>query len=361
MRTALSRFLLLAVLFSGAPGFLAAADSPAPPEEPEGEHTSRNVDSIAIIDGNNGSGTGFLTEMRGSLFVVTNLHVLSGNDTFTVKTLSGKRLAPAGMFGAVGQDVAILRIRDDSAQPDGLDYQPDIHQFVNAGDEILVLGNSQGRGTVLETPGKVLGIGPEKLEIDNPIYPGNSGSPILHKPTGRVIGVVSYAEKISERDFVSEASRKDDRSAVKSDVRYFGYRLDSVESWERIDWNRFRTEGKQLQSFHRDSLALVSFFFDDEGGHEENPRLKRAFDEYQRRTSGTSAANVERVKAANHFIRQLDNFMREGVSTLEQQKDRFYDHHRIRAREELELRENLAKALDEFRTDFRILTRRIIR
>src|SRR5690606_23652978 len=40
---------------------------------------------IVLIEGDKGTGTGFMTKIRGIDFVVTNLHVLGRNKKFTLK------------------------------------------------------------------------------------------------------------------------------------------------------------------------------------------------------------------------------------------------------------------------------------
>ena len=77
--------------------------------------------------------------------------------------------------------------------------------------------------------------------------PGNSGSPIILLPTGKVIGIASYmkVKKIGARE---------------EQVRRFGYRLDSVQQWQKIDWNRFYAEADAMNGIERTTHDLIHLF-----------------------------------------------------------------------------------------------------
>ena len=46
--------------------------------------------------------------------------------------------------------------------------------------------------------GTLLAVGPKLIETDCNFYKGNSGSPMIHKESGKVIGVVSYIMTIDD-------------------------------------------------------------------------------------------------------------------------------------------------------------------
>ena len=56
------------------------------------------------------------------------------------------------------------------------------------GDKITVHGNSGGGGVVTRIQGKVLGVGPNLVEVDAEFVQGNSGCPILSDSL-EVVGV----------------------------------------------------------------------------------------------------------------------------------------------------------------------------
>jgi hypothetical protein len=80
-----------------------------------------------------------------------------------------------------------------------------------------------------------VGVGATRIEIDAEIEPGNSGSPIVHVPTEKVIGVATY---ITTYDLISGKKKE----------RRFGYRLDTVKQWEVVDWARFYSEADKLEN-----------------------------------------------------------------------------------------------------------------
>ena len=59
-------------------------------------------------------------------------------------------------------------------------------------DDVVVLGNAEGGGVINTIKGKIVGVGPNLVEVDAAFVPGNSGSPIIHLKTGKVIGVATY-------------------------------------------------------------------------------------------------------------------------------------------------------------------------
>ena len=109
---------------------------------------------------------------------------------------------------------------------------------------------------MLNTQGKVLGIGPERIEIDNPIYHGNSGGPVFHTKSGKVLGVVTEAMKVDVTDALDKASFASRNSAISGSMRYFALRLDTVSTWLPIDSRRFQNETTFLDQFHEQSRRL---------------------------------------------------------------------------------------------------------
>ena len=135
-------------------------------------------------------GSGFLIDAEGH--VVTNNHVVDGATAIRV-TLDDKREFAARVVGRdprtdlallkvdAGGDLPFLRLGDsDSARP---------------GDWVVALGNPYGLGGtvtagIVSARGRDIGAGPydDFLQVDAPIYRGNSGGP-LFSASGDVIGV----------------------------------------------------------------------------------------------------------------------------------------------------------------------------
>ncbi len=189
--------------------------------------------SIVIIkgevSGGTVEGTGFLVRMPDGPVVFTNYHVIAGLPHFKVLADDGSEIPVTAIRGASDRDIAMLSIPEGNYQY--LELEKDVANNLNVGDDVLTPGNSLGGEVTLNTPGKVQGIGPVRVEIDNPIYHGNSGGPVINEGTGKVVGIVEMAMPREDDDFIDQASRSNVNSAIKSNIRYFSLRLDTVPRW----------------------------------------------------------------------------------------------------------------------------------
>jgi hypothetical protein len=203
--------------------------------------------AVVLIVGDNGEGTGFMIKTMDGPAVVTNLHVIGNNPNFKITTTSGALVTVLSAKAASDRDLVLLAIKD--AGYSYLDVSTDISRTVQPGDEVITPGNSEGGEVMLDTVGKVLGIGPVRIEFDNPIYHGNSGGPVFQPKSGKVLGVVTEAMKVDNTDELDKASFANRASAIHSSMRYFGLRIDTVSDWVPIDWARFQTETIFLDQF----------------------------------------------------------------------------------------------------------------
>ncbi len=113
----------------------------------------------------------------------------------------------------------------------------DVGPETSIGDEVVVLGNAEGAGVVNTLYGRIVGIGPNLVEVDAPFVPGNSGSPIIHFKTGEVIGVATYARVEGMGMFFGGSE----------EVRRFGYRIDSVKTWQPVDQKLFTAQAVEME------------------------------------------------------------------------------------------------------------------
>ncbi len=208
--------------------------------------------AMVIITGDKGSGTGFFAKIKDNVFLVTNMHVISGQTSIKAKSMDGTDVQIAGIFGAHDADIALLKLTTVPAA--FFDTEESVNTANKTGDTILVPGNSLGGGTILQTEGKIVAIGPVKIEHDAPTFHGNSGSPILSTANWKVLGVDTESVTVSMSDKSDSSSAQNSGSQIKSSVRLFGYRLDSVSQWEAIEWARFAQQSKKLE----DADALVN-------------------------------------------------------------------------------------------------------
>src|SRR6185312_7757504 len=110
------------------------------------------------------------------------------------------REVKADLLG-VAEDRDIL-VATQKTFTDGIEASEAVDKDVSIGDAVVVLGNSQGRNVVTEIEGKVTGVGPELIEVDAKFVPGNSGSPIIHVKSGKVIGVATFVT-VRQPDVIS--------------------------------------------------------------------------------------------------------------------------------------------------------------
>ncbi|HWB59192.1 MAG TPA: serine protease, partial [Chthoniobacteraceae bacterium] len=137
--------------------------------------------------------------------------------------------------------------------PKAFDIASSTDGSVKIGDAITVLGNPEGAGVVKPVEGKILGIGPDLIEVDAQFVPGNSGSPIIHQATGKVLGVATYTV---------ERKVNNGGGGVQTEVRRFGYRLDGVKQWEQINWKAFYAQSAQLTAIETLSEDFAKMMHD---------------------------------------------------------------------------------------------------
>ena len=319
---------------SASPGAMAAAPAtPAAPAPPEEQQISADqMAGVVMIEGNKGLATGFIAKVHDVPVIVTNLHVLGDNDKISIKTLQGDPIAVQGVIGAVGSDIALLRI----AKPADIATAPlatadNVIASSKIGDKIVVVGNRLGGGVATQVSGRIIGLGPNRLEVDAAFQPGNSGSPIFNVANGEVLGVATYAETVTvqlgntKSNPASRSSPAD--NGLKRETRWFGYRLDAVTKWESIDWSQWQAQVKQINAFRTDSMALRAFLVDDVSSARANPEMVKILDDFAARLrlprNAAPAAKMEEVKS---LVSALKAFANRGVSDLS--NSRFYDYFR---------------------------------
>ena len=173
---------------------------------------------------------GFVAKFGAGTFLVTNAHVAArAKGAMNEDILDGNQAQGGTAAVAVGHDVFTMALK-----PGGTPFEImiGVDQNASIGDEVVVLGNAEGAGVINTIQGTIVGLGPNLVEVDAPFQPGNSGSPIIHLKTGKVIGIATY---LTIRKYDSAT-----KVAVKERiVRRFGYRLDSVKTWQPVNWQGF--------------------------------------------------------------------------------------------------------------------------
>ena len=137
---------------------------------------------ISLAAGHGGSG--FFFDKQG--WVVTNAHVVNGNDRVMVTLYNGSHLQGKVIGRNRFDDLAVISI--DGRRSFSTLKMADSDQ-VNVGEDVLVLGFPGGiRGEVTVTKGIVSAAAEDVFQTDAAINPGNSGGPLINSQ-GHVVGI----------------------------------------------------------------------------------------------------------------------------------------------------------------------------
>lgn len=233
--------------------------------------------SVLVASNAGGLGTAFVGEMNGKYFIITNIHIMSDDRDMAFMSLSGDSVPiPDKGFAGDSRDVYIIPLPELPAGMKALPMSDNVAADVSKGDKIMICGNPQGGGVLHNTHGKVLAIGPEVVEISCAVFKGNSGSPIFHKPSGKVVGVVSHG--VFRDDALSKATRKMDGSPIKSARRDYGFRADSVHNWIPFSPKEIGMQHRDLRDFEA-RLAVIKKCH---AGNHKKMEIAYEFPEFQK-------------------------------------------------------------------------------
>lgn len=261
------RARLAATAFSVVAGLgcvcaLGAESEAAPKDDQATRLLNDHRSDVVLIKGKSGAaGSGFVLNQKGRKFFTSNAHVLAGvrAPTFTTLDQTPLKLKPGTALVAVGHDILMYEVLESGSGIPGPDT---FAGTVAINDPIAVCGNTGGSDVITLIKGKVLGIGPDRIEISAEIERGNSGSPILHLPSGKVIGVATYVT----REEVFSGEKK---------IRRFGYRLDTVKQWQPVDWARFYAEADKLEKIENVTGELAHAFSELNGLNQRTNKVRK--------------------------------------------------------------------------------------
>ncbi|HWB61122.1 MAG TPA: serine protease [Chthoniobacteraceae bacterium] len=324
----------------------SASPSPAPVVEDEAakkaaaDIVSAYTKSLVFVNGKEGSGSGFIATMGAGQFLITNAHVATAITDAGFKTLDGTDVKGGSPALAVGADILCMQM-PAGAKP--FEIMQEVDKNTALGDAVAVLGNSGGQGVINIVTGKIVGYGPNLVEVDAPFIPGNSGSPIIHLKSGKVIGVATY-ETIKRYDDTT------DEKLAKPIIRRFGYRLDSVKQWQGVDWRSFYAQASALKAIKAFTGDLDHFL--DElyeygavaaGDDYSSPAINNRIEEWEAdRGSGLNAVDKKNIDA--NFYSAVRASCQADVAAARRQM--FYDYFQRGLGEQQEIRDGMTKALD---------------
>jgi serine protease Do len=156
--------------------------------------TYKNI--VVQIHTPNGSGSGLIVKDKN--IIVTNRHVVFGNDEVIVRGEHFDKTLTDVLYTDALNDIAFLRM------PDGYDTaeQVEISQAtVEAGEAIIAIGHPLGlrftatKGIVSKAERRFNNV--DYIQVDAAINPGNSGGPLINE-NGEVVGVNTFIYRDGE-------------------------------------------------------------------------------------------------------------------------------------------------------------------
>lgn len=204
----------------------------APPTEPKSAPATpvdaSNLNRSLILIGDSGSrGSGFLVNLWGKPVILTNAHVFALMKNPEITNANRERFEIRSALVGKVRDLAILEVK---SLPEDL---PVLKIASNAADSKIgstvdAYGDSLGEKVMVKADGKLLGVGPEEIEISASIVPGNSGGPVLNEKF-EVIGVSTYLRKLTASADILAGTRFAPKTKDQKLVRRFALRIDKID------------------------------------------------------------------------------------------------------------------------------------
>jgi S1-C subfamily serine protease len=277
------------------------------------------IGALVVVSSGNSEGSGFLAEMQGRIFFITNIHVLGAARDASVTTIDGIEV-PLGpvAFLSKHRDVAIVPVAWGGPV---LKLSMSLNfDKVEIGQAVTVMGNSSGARVATRLTGEIRGIGPREIEVSAKFEPGNSGSPIVHDDLGTVVGVVSHVRDLSAKNKWTEDSEL-------ADIRRFGYRLDGDMEWERVLLKDLYHQAEVFTRFADRTFVMgeIGYMMENKStlltNYREHESLGYLFDSIDSRFSwkrGTRSSQNQLIlkRFINNMISELQNDRAETADTL---------------------------------------------
>jgi hypothetical protein len=214
-------------LLAGASGLKAFA-SPTDPGKGISFDEEQMKNLLVNIDLDEGSVCGFLANMDGNQYVLTNTQLISGHPRFTLSTLSGTMLRPSKIELSATRDLARIQVESDA----GLN----LATAVPDDTEIVLAGFNSSQSSYSEMGGIVQNATEERFDITSAFGKENCGSPVLTAKM-EACGIASNIDYYTNTGLSwGPASRT------------FIYRIEG-DSWFAPNWKQYDTLfGKPLRS-----------------------------------------------------------------------------------------------------------------
>ncbi|MBS1370909.1 MAG: trypsin-like peptidase domain-containing protein [Lentisphaeria bacterium] len=156
--------------------------------------------NFLIVRSPGGNGSAFLTRLWDQPVIVTNAHVYLEMRNPEVVDVNGKVYKITEVLGSKTRDLAILAYEgSENEKNELLKVVGDVNR-VPKDAPVEVCGNSLGGGVFVTQQGRLLAVGPDRVEFDAPAVQGNSGGPVMLSESGEVVGVVTSHRLVSLAD-----------------------------------------------------------------------------------------------------------------------------------------------------------------
>lgn len=207
-----------------------------------------------------GAGSAFLMEQDGRVWMVSNCHVVQGDSTV--------------YFESMNEDGRTWVLPDEfevAANRDAIRFVVDVeHGFAAGGGvafdaTVFAFGNSEGRGVITRSEGKVVGKGRGQIEVTCEIVPGNSGGPIIDL-SNQVVGISTFIYRALSDRFVADSQRYLDALSTRKGTRYEHTRRFAVPihdaEWQTVERDLFQKESVRfIEAKNKsDRLRRVIYF-----------------------------------------------------------------------------------------------------
>ena len=295
--------------------------------------------SLVFVEAKGGAGSGFACKIGDKNYVVTNQHVIAGQSNVKFTLLDRSLLKTGAAMAATGHDIVAF-----AAAPEikALEIQGDLEKSILIGDEVVVLGNTEGARVIQPLKGKLVGIGPDLVEVSAEFLPGNSGSPIIHLKSGKVIGVATY---LTMRDLSIP------REKAEPKVRRFGYRIDSIKKWQPINWPVYQQEHAQLLNVEARTGDLAGLLEDlAENGRidpqkHQNAAIKPPIEKFTQIVLRKGISKPDRNRAIKDLMSSLRTACTSDIDALRPRLR--YDYFQRRLNEESQARTQFWEIFDK--------------
>jgi len=227
--------------------------------------SENTMKSCVIIDVPGGSGTGFLYEKNGKLFVVTCFHVIGNAPAIYIRDMEGNVLNVKEVYIAKDRDIAFISLKDPKDKAHHLASYENVSSLTTLHD-VICYGNSGGESVLRQSEGKIKGIGPMEIEIDAPFIHGDSGGPVILKGTDKVIGVVGRGASPNEDSAWIKGTPFEGGAKRRMAVRFDNLKMENLEKveWGKVDpfdANKLNDLAKQALANNEMDLANRIIYF----------------------------------------------------------------------------------------------------